>query len=186
MSRERTVISTNPSNVNMLTPSMSYIRQIIAYIRQAQEIAVQHGFKNLLQPGLVKEMIISNILVHEVHRTKHEPDAHDPVDPSRKFEYLTCTQGKKNGTFQFDRMFKSPPDKRAKSLERISRNSAIYCAVFDEDSPLDVIIIYKVPVDIMLREAERQLDASRNKISHVSYPINWAQQHGKVVHTKQI
>ena len=82
-------------------------------------------------------------------------------------------------------MFKSPADKRAKSLERITRNTAIYCAVFDEESPLDVITIYEVPVDLFLREAERQLDASRNDISHVGFTIKWAQQHGKAVHTKQ-
>ena len=161
---------------------MSYIRQIIAYIRQAQEIAAQHGFKNLLQPGLVKELVVADILGHEVHRTKHEPDAFDPANPSRKFEYLSCFEG---GTFQLDRMFKSPADKRLKSLERIKRNAAIYCAVFDEGSPLDVLAIYEVPVDAMLRETEWQLDASRNEISHVGFTIKWAQQNGKVVHTKQ-
>src|ERR1051325_9044818 len=103
--------------------SVNYIRQIINYIRQAQEIAAQHGFKNLLQPGLVKELIVADILGHEVHRTKHEPDAFDPANPSRKFEYLSCFEG---GTFQLDRMFKSPADKRAKSLERITRNAAIF------------------------------------------------------------
>jgi hypothetical protein len=161
---------------------VNYIAQIINYVRKAQEIATQHGFKNLLQPGLVKELVVADILGHEVHRTKHEPDAFDPADPNRKFEYLSCFDG---GTFQLDRMFKSPSDKRAKSLERITRNTAIYCAVFDEESPLDVITIYEVSVDVMLREAERQLDASRNDISHVGFTIKWAQQHGKVVHTKQ-
>ena len=68
---------------------MNYIRQIIAYIRKAQEIAAQYGFKNLLQPGLVKELVVADVLGHEVHRTKHEPDAYDPTDPSRKFEYLS-------------------------------------------------------------------------------------------------
>jgi hypothetical protein len=82
-------------------------------------------------------------------------------------------------------MFSSPSYKRATSLERITRNTAIYCAVFDEDSPLDVVIIYELPVDVMLREAERQLDASRNEISHVGFTIKWAQQNGKVVYTKQ-
>ena len=161
---------------------MNYIAQIINYVRKAQEIATQHGFKNLLQPGLVKELVVADILGHEVHRTKHEPDAFDPANPARKFEYLSCFDG---GTFQLDRMFKSPHDKRAKSLERITRNTAIYCAVFDEESPLDVITIYEVPVDVTLHEAERQLDASRNDISHVGFTIKWAQQHGKVVHTKQ-
>ena len=148
----------------------------------AQEIAAQHGFKNLLQPGLVKELVVAEILGHEVHRTKHEPDAFDPAHPDRKFEYLSCFEG---GTFQLDRMFKWPADKRAKSLVRISRNAAIFCAVFDDESPLDVIAIFEVPVDLMLREAERRLDGSRNEISHVGFTIQWVQQHGKVVYTRQ-
>lgn len=161
---------------------MSYIRQIINYVRKAQEIAAEHGFKNLLQPGLVKELVVADILGHEVHKTKHEPDAFDPANPERKFEYLTSFQG---GTFQLDRMFKSPADKRAKSLERITRNTAIYYAIFDEESPLDVLAIYEVAMDAVLREAERQLDASRNEISHVGFTIKWAQQNGKLVYTKQ-
>ena len=164
---------------------MSYIRQIINYVRKAQEIATEHGFKNLLQPGLVKELVVADILGHEVHRTKHGADARDPRDSSRQFEYLSCALGKKKGTFQLDRMFKAPAEDRKKSLERITRNAAIFCAVFDEDSPLDVLAIYEVPVDAMLREAERQLDASRNEISHVGFTIKWAQQNGKVVYTKQ-
>ena len=102
---------------------MNYIGQIINYIRKAQEIAAQHGFKNLLQPGLVKELVVADILGHEVHRTKHEPDAFDPTNLNRKFEYLSCFEG---GTFQLDRMFKWPADKRVKSLARITRNAAIY------------------------------------------------------------
>ncbi len=161
---------------------MNYIRQIINYIRQAQEIAAQHGFKNLLQPGLVKELVVADILGHEVHKTKHEPDAFDPAKPEHKFEYLSCFEG---GTFQLDRMFSSPSFKRAKSLERITRNAAIDCAVFDKESPLDVLAIYEVSVEAMLRETERQLDASSNEISHVGFTIKWAQQNGKVVYTKQ-
>lgn len=160
---------------------MSYITQIVNYVRKAQEIATEHGFANLLQPGLVKELVIADILGHEVHRTKHEPDAYDPTDPSRKFEYLSCFQG---GTFQLDRMFKWPANKRTKSLERITRNASVYCAVFDEKSPLDVVTIYEVAVGPMLQEAERQLDASRNEISHIGFAIKWAQQNGKMVYSK--
>ena len=161
---------------------MNYIQQIINFIRKAQEIASLNGLRNILQPGLVKELAIADILGHEVHKTNHEPDAYDPANPSRQFEYLSCFVG---GTFQLDRMFRSPVEKREKSLKRIKRNTAIYCAVFDEDSPLDVVIIYEVAVDVMLREAERQLDASRNEIAHVSFPIKWAQQNGKAVYTKK-
>jgi hypothetical protein len=160
---------------------MNYIAQIVGYIRLAQEIASKHGFRNLLQPGLVKELIVADILGHEVHRTKHEPDACDPANPSRQFEYLSCFE---RGTFQLDRMFRSPPDKRAKSLERITRNATIYCAVFDEENPLTVIVIYEVAVNVMLREATRQLDASRNAISHIGFTIKWAQENGRVVYKK--
>jgi len=114
--------------------SVNYIAQIINYVRKAQEFAAQHGFKNLLQPGLIKELVIAEILVHLVHRAKHEPGAYDPANTSRKFECLSCFEG---GTFQLGRMFKSPAAKRAKSLERLTRNAAIYCAVFDEKNPLE-------------------------------------------------
>ena len=160
---------------------MNYIQQIINFVRKAQEIAAEHGFKNLLQPGLVKELAVADILGHEVHRTKHDADAYDPTDPSKQFEYLSCFQG---GTFQLDRVFKHPPEKRIKYLERIKRNAAIYCVVFDRQSPLDVLVIYEIYASLMFSEAERKLDASGNDISHVGFTIKWAQQHGKVVYTR--
>ena len=163
-------------------PPMSYISEIVSHVLKAQEIATRHGFKNLLQPGLVKELVFADILGHEVHRTKHEPDAYDASDPSRKFEYLSCFEG---GTFQLDRMFSSPPNKRSKSLARISRNAAIYCAVFDKESLLEIIAIYEVPVANMLSEAERQLDVSRNEISHVGFTIKWAKKNGVIVYSRQ-
>lgn len=160
---------------------MNYIYQIVEYVRKAQELASKHGIRNLLQPGMVKELIMADILGHEVHRTKHEPDAWDPKDPSKNFEYLTCFE---SGTFQLDRMFKSPAEKRAKSLARITRNSLIYCAVFEENSPLNVIKIYKIHVQVFLREVERQLDASRNQISHVGITVNWCEKNGEIVYNK--
>lgn len=160
---------------------MNYISQIVELVRKAQEIATKHGFKNLLQPGLVKELIIADLLGHEVHRTKHEPDAYDPNKPDHKYEYLSCFE---NGTFQLDRMFKSPDEKRAKSLERIIRNHKIYCAIFEESNPLNVLAIYEVEVPVMLNEAKRQLDRSRNTISHIGFTIKWVQENGKQVYKK--
>ena len=157
---------------------MTYIKQIIALIREAQAIASKHGFSNLLQPGLVKELVIADKLGHEVHRSKHEADAWEPDNPDVKYEYLTCFEG---GTFQLDRMFKYPPDKREKSLERITRNAAIFCAVFDKKQPLEIKKIYKLSVNAMLREASRQLDASSNDISHLGYTIKWCEENGEIV-----
>jgi hypothetical protein len=161
---------------------MNYIHQIVEYILKAQEIATLYGYKNLLQPGMVKELIIGDILGHEVHRTKHEPDAWEPNNPEIKYEYLSCVEG---GTFQLDRMFKSPVEKRTKSLNRISRNSTVFCAVFDAEHPLTVRVIYKLPVEIVLQETERQLDASSNDISHVGFTVKWCEKNGEVVYKKE-
>jgi len=160
---------------------MNYISQIVDFIRKAQELASKHGIRNLLQPGMVKELIIADILGHEVHKTKHEPDAWDPNDPTKKYEYLTCFE---KGTFQLDRMFKRPRIKREKSLERVTRNSAIYCAVFEEENPLNILCIYRVDVTVFLSEVERQLNTSRNAISHVGITIKWCKDNGEIVYRK--
>lgn len=158
---------------------MSYISEIVSLIKKAQAIALKNGFKNLLQPGLVKEMIIADILGHEVSRTKHEPDAYDPENQNLKYEYLSCFE---RGSFQLDRMFKFPQEKREKSLKRITRNHKIFCAIFSKVSPLTVLSIYELEVPIMLTEANRQLDSSSNDISHISFSIKWVENHGKKVY----
>jgi hypothetical protein len=56
--------------------------------------------------------------------------------------------------------------------------------VFDAESPLDVLVIYEVPVAAMVREAERQLKTSRNEISHVGFTVKWAEQNGRQVYSK--
>jgi hypothetical protein len=162
---------------------MNYIHQIVEHILKAQEIATLYGYENLLQPGMVKELIIGDILKHEVHRTKHEPDAWDPNNPETKYEYLSCKEG---GTFQLDRMFKAPSEKRLRSLTRISRNSEVFCAVFDSAHPLTVNVIYKLSVQVILAETERQLDRSSNDISHVGFTIKWCENNGEVVYRKPL
>ena len=77
-------------------------RQIIDLILKAAQLARSVGITNLLQPGLVKEMIIADILGHELIHSKRDADAHEPGNPDVKYEYLTCKEG---GTGQLDRMF---------------------------------------------------------------------------------
>ena len=98
--------------------SRNIFRQIIDLVVKAQELAKSVGIGNLLQPGLVKEMIIADLLGHTVITSKRDADACDPNDSSIKYEYLSCKEG---GSGQLDRMFKEPPDKRAESLARITR-----------------------------------------------------------------
>ncbi|MCM8821585.1 MAG: hypothetical protein NC831_02060 [Candidatus Omnitrophica bacterium] len=155
------------------------ISEIIRLVKRAQELALQVGIPNILQPGLVKEMIVSEILGHEVIASKRDADARDRNNPNIKYEYLTCYEG---GTGQLDRMFKEPADKRAESLLRITRNKMIYLAIFYKKDPLRVKIIYEIEPRVLLKETERQLDRSSNKISHVGFSEEWAKQNGKVIY----
>ncbi|MDA1277252.1 MAG: hypothetical protein O2960_24845 [Verrucomicrobia bacterium] len=93
-------------------------RKIIELVLKAAELARTVGILNLLQPGLVKEMIIADILGHELITTKRDADARDPINSSIVYEYLSC---KECGSGQLDRMFKEPADKRQESLNRIRR-----------------------------------------------------------------
>lgn len=154
-------------------------RAIVDLVLRAASLARTVGIRNLLQPGLVKEMIIADILNHELIVSKRDADARDPNDASKLYEYLSC---KERGTGQLDRMFRDPPERRAESLNRISRNHKIYFAVFYEENQTAVKIIYEIEPSVMIEEAERQLDRSRNAISHIGFTERWARNNGKVIY----
>lgn len=153
--------------------------RIIALVRKADAIARSIGIANLLQPGLIKEMIIADILGHELIHSKRDADARSVDDPDEKYEYLSCKEG---GRGQLDRMFKEPADKRAESLGRITRNRKIYYAVFHADDQTRCKVIYEIEPAAAAAEAERQLDGSRNRISHVGFSEAWAEKRGAVVY----
>ena len=146
---------------------------------KAAALARSVGITNLLQPGLVKEMIIADVLGHELIHSKRDADAHASHNKEEKYEYLSCKEG---GSGQFDRMFKRPREKRMESLRRITRNSKIYFAVFYESNQIKCKVIYELEPNAVLAEANRQLDRSKNDISHVGFSVNWARKNGKVVY----
>ncbi len=158
------------------------IKQIIALVRKAQELAASIGIPNVLQPGIVKEMIIADLLGHQLISTKHGADACDPNDPSVKFEYLSCEEG---GTGQLDRMKKEPLEDRLKSLERINRNSKIYLAIFYKAKQIRVKRIYEIEPGVLRIGVEEKLNQSSNAISHVGFSEKWARQNGKLVYQDQ-
>ena len=152
--------------------------QIIDMVLRASELAQSIGISNLFQPGLIKEMIIADHLGHQLMHSKRDADARSYDNPDEKYEYLSCKEG---GSGQLDRMFKEPPDKRAESLDRITRNSKIYFAVFYSDNQSKCKEIYELEPNVVLTETNRQLDRSRNAISHVGFSIRWARDHGRIV-----
>lgn len=154
-------------------------RKIVALVVKASELAKTVGIHNLLQPGLVKEMIIADLLGHQLITTKRDADARDPDNFEILYEYLSCKEG---GSGQLDRMFKEPEKKRQESLNRIRRNSKIYCAIFYKNNQTRAKVIYEMDPKVVVKETERQLDRSRNVISHVSFSEKWAQENGQIVY----
>jgi hypothetical protein len=151
-------------------------------VLEAAEVARSIEIPNLLQPGLIKELIIADILGHQPITTKHDADACDPNDPSILYEYLSCKEG---GSGQLDRIFKKPPAKRKKSLQRIIRNNKIHFAIFYADNQTKLKTIYELEPAIVLSETKRKLRRSKNTISHVGFPESWAKKNGKVVYQDQ-
>lgn len=49
---------------------------------------------------------------------------------------------------------------------------------------MTVAAIYEIEVPVFLNEAERQLDKSRNQISHIGFTVRWVQTNGKQVYKK--
>lgn len=152
---------------------------IIELVLKASELARTVGINNLLQPGLVKEMIIADILGHELIYSKRDADAHASGNPNEKYEYLSCKEG---GSGQLDRMFKEPPHMRDESLRRIRRNKKVFLAVFYEAIQTKCKIIYEIDPEAVVAETERQLNRSRNAISHVGFSEEWARGNGRVVY----
>jgi hypothetical protein len=140
-------------------------RAIVELVRQAQEIAAQYGIVNILQPGIIKELIVADLLGHEIIPTKANADAKDAN--GNLFEYLCSLESSNN--FQIDRI-------TDENLNRISRNAAIYCAFFSD--PLTVSTIYHLEPAVVLDEVKRQLAKSKNVISHVNLGGRWVRDHG--------
>ena len=140
-------------------------RKIIELVLKAAELARSMGITNLLQPGLVKEMIIAEILGHELIHSKRGADAHAPGDPSKKYEYLSCKEG---GSGQLDRMFKHPPEKRTESLTRIVRNDKFFFVVFYEQNQTKCKVIYELDPHVVLAETEHKLNRRDRKSTRLN------------------
>ena len=79
-------------------------KKIVALVLMAAELARTVGVHNILQPGLVKEMIMAEVLGHKVIISKRAADACDLNDESIQYEYLSCKEG---GSGQLDRCSKN-------------------------------------------------------------------------------
>ena len=88
-----------------------------------------------------------------------------------------------------DHLFKDTPtthEKYKKSMERITRNDKFYITITNNNvsKPTDILRIYEVSTDLIFEETNRQLNKSKNVISHVGFDETFAINNGKLIWEK--
>ena len=147
--------------------------EILALLKEAQSIASKKlGVGNILQPGIIKELVMASVLGHELIPQKDLPDARDRSGNS--YEYLASinrvgVRANKGCSFQIDRVTET-------NLSRVTRNKAFYFGIFRIHLDLDEI--WRVETEIVLEEAERQLGGGKNQIGHVNFLSKWVKENG--------
>jgi hypothetical protein len=150
--------------------------ELLEAIQSLDALARANGYRNIFQPGLAKELLIASVLGHTRVDAKHGHDAETP--DGKLCEYLSCKEG---GHGQIDRVFKAPPEKRARSLDRLARNDHVYLIIFDAEIATKILRIYELDKTELLAEMKRQLDRSKTDIAHVGFSEKFAAQVGKLV-----
>jgi hypothetical protein len=150
--------------------------ELIDCLNEAQRIALEkHGVPNILQPGVIKELIMAEILGHDLIPQKDCADAKDKN--GNTYEYLASIRRvnvttNKGCSFQMDRVTPN-------NLNRVTRNKAFFFGIFK--SHLEVEEIWKVEISVVLAEVKRQLEKCKNDIAHVNFLLKWLEENGTKV-----
>jgi hypothetical protein len=131
------------------------------------------GFtQDLLTPGFLKEWMVSKILNHECHKTKHGADA-TSLDGEEYYEYLSCKEG---GSFQLDRIHEG-------NLHRITRNDKFYFALYNKNNSLECIKIYEADTDVVLEEANKKISKMSKSSNHIGFTLTWVKENCNIVYS---
>lgn len=147
--------------------------ELFDLLKEAQRIAIEkYGVPNILQPGVIKELMMAEILGHDLIPQKDSADAKDKNGNS--YEYLASIRRVKVTTnkgcsFQMDRVTQN-------NLNRVTRNKAFYFGIFKDH--LEVEEIWKVEIAVVLAEVKRQLEICKNDIAHVNFLLKWLEENG--------
>jgi len=133
----------------------------------------ENGFtQDVLTPGFLKEWVISEILGHKCHKTKHGPDA-TSLDNNEIYEYLSCKEG---GSFQLDRIHEN-------NLHRITRNDKFFFASFNKSSGLECVKIWKCDMSVVLKEAKIKISTMSKSSNHIGFSETWVKNNCEIVYS---
>lgn len=150
--------------------------ELFDLLKEAQRIALKkHGVRNILQPGIIKELMMAEILGHDLIPQKDSADAKDKT--GNTYEYLASIRRvdvmtNKGCSFQMDRITRN-------NLHRVTRNNAFYFGIFKDH--LEVEEIWKVESPVVLSEVKLQLKKCRNDIAHINFLLRWLEENGAKV-----
>ena len=150
--------------------------KILEHLKIAQDIAInEYGIVNILQPGIIKEMIMAEILGHQLIPQKDSADARDV---NGTYEYLASirrvnVKSNKGCSFQMDRVTNE-------NIQRVTRNRAFYFGIFKNHLELEQI--WMVKTEVILTEVLKQLEKSKNTISHINFLLSWLERNGEIVY----
>lgn len=151
-------------------------QKIYGLLREAQNLAFsEYGVENILQPGVIKELMMAEVLGHKLIPQK---DSADAEDSEGTYEYLASirrvnVKTNRGCSFQMDRVTKS-------NLSRVTRNRAFYFGIFKNH--LEIEQILRIETEIVRLEVLRQLNNCKNEIAHVNFLLRWVEDNGIIVH----
>lgn len=152
---------------------------IIDLLKKTQKLAEEkYGIQNILQPGVIKELIMAEILGHFLLPQKDLSDSKD--EEGNYYEYLASirrinVETNKGCSFQMDRVTRN-------NLSRVTRNKEFYFGIFKNH--LEIEEIWEVSIPVVLVEVKRQLENCRNEIAHVNFLLKWLVENGTRVYPK--
>ena len=151
--------------------------EIMDLLQKTQDLAQnKFGITNILQPGVIKELIMAEILGHKLVTQKDLPDAQD--ENGGYYEYLASirrvnVKTNKGCSFQMDRVTRN-------NLSRVTRNKAFYFGIFK--THLEIEQIWQVSIPVVLGEVKRQLDNCKNEIAHINFLLKWLEENGTLIY----
>ena len=163
------------------SPESAQRRQaLIAHMTEAHRLAALEGIKDVLRPGFLKELIVSDALGHRPCKSWRDGpgDAYDPKNPMLRFEYFCAPEGKR---FQAGPVRRSDWNAKKAAYLRFEKATAVYLAVFDLREPLTLLRIYLVEMDAFRAEVNRQVVESKSAVVNASFSERWAATTGRKV-----
>ena len=133
----------------------------IQHLRNAQEIAAKgNKDEDITLKGRIREILMAEILGHTIVSNSKLADAID--DAGNEFEYLTSLPP---GNFQMTHMTE------ANSENKVLRNEAIYCALFQD--PVTIAEMWRVETDDYMKKMATRRPWPTDRQNNFTVTLVW-------------